>query len=132
MEMTTWVKDALENLWVSIQALSRNPLVDRLSLVEDQSDAYDRAMALVESILEAGQRLKANDDAAHFALLDRAYGLEGNTQRLYQLSAARPTRDELAAQAKLTVEEYEWELRAAITQLQATLSAATPTSEDTE
>lgn len=115
MDRSLWVLDGLENLWINIDALSDNPLVDALALASGEDDAFVRAMALVEVILRAGQRVKASRDGHLFALLNRAFGLEGATKRQYQISAARPTIDELVAQASLTsVDEYQKQLRQAI------------------
>ncbi len=115
MDCSVWVLDGLENLWTSIEALSENPLVDELKLASEEDDAFDRAMALIEAILQAGQGVKVYGDAQLFALLNRAFGLEGDVKRRYQITAARPTMEELVTQASLTsVDQYEHLLQQAL------------------
>ena len=117
-EVTASLRWTLETLWTDVAALSRNPLVEQLGLVDEgERDAYKRAMVLIDAVLDAGQRLKANGGGAAFALLDDAYGLEGERLQLYQLATASLSHDELAAQAGLTAEEHERELDAAVAQL---------------
>jgi hypothetical protein len=89
--MTTQVETddlrrALEALWTDMGVLARSPLVEQLGLVEgwserDRQDAYKRASALIDAILDAAQRLKSNGGEEVFALLDRVYGLNGAAQK---------------------------------------------------
>ena len=72
------LRDALEVLWTDMGALARNPLVDELGLVPPgERDVYTRGSALIAVLMEAAQRLKGNGDAAHFEVLNRAYGMDG-------------------------------------------------------
>jgi len=115
MDRSSWVLNGLENLWTSIEALSENPMVDELGLASEADDDFDRAMALIEVILQAGQRVKVSGNGRLFALLNRAFGLEGNIKRRYQITAARPTMEELVAQASLmSVDQYERLLQQAL------------------
>jgi hypothetical protein len=85
------LRQALESLWTDVGALSRNPLIKQLGLVDDgESDDFKRAMALVDVILEAGERIKENGiEGQHtFALLDSVYGLDREQRRVYELSAS--------------------------------------------
>lgn len=111
----SWVLDGLENLWISVEALSDNPLVDELALASEDDDDFDRAMALVAAILQASQRVKSYKNGQLFALLNQAFGLEGDVKRRYQLSAVRPRREELVAELGLNdVTEYDWDLSRSI------------------
>ncbi|MCP4541740.1 MAG: hypothetical protein GY832_31800 [Chloroflexi bacterium] len=115
--MRKWLQEALETLW-SVSGLANNPLVDSLELAKGERDSFGRAIALRNAILQGAQMLKQNGEKNHFDVLNSAYGLEVEMQRRYRLSVARPSRAELAAQARLTPEEYTQQLAQAITQLE--------------
>jgi hypothetical protein len=89
------LRRALEALWTDMGVLARSPLVEQLGLVEgwserDRQDAYKRASALIEAILDAAQRLKSNGGEEAFALLDRVYGMDDEWQSQYDLPAPQP------------------------------------------
>lgn len=93
---TADLRRALEALWTDMGVLARSPLVEQLGLVEgwserDRQDAYKRASALIEAILDAAQRLRSNGGEEVFALLDRAYGVEHARRMKYELYASRPS-----------------------------------------
>jgi hypothetical protein len=112
-----------------VDALSSNPLVDQLGLGADDDDDYDRAMALIEVVLDAGQQLKENDGIRHFALLDNAFGLEGQMQRQYQLSAARmPVEELIAVAGLLSRNEYDEQLSKAIDALAREIVSLAPST----
>ena len=93
------VRRALETLWTDVTALATNPLVEQLGVVDaGERDAYRRAMALIDAILEAAQRLKTDGGAAHFALLNVCYGLAGTTRQCYELGGRRPTPEQIVTQ----------------------------------
>jgi hypothetical protein len=103
--MTTQVETddlrrALEALWTDMGVLARSPLVEQLDLVEgwserDRQDAYKRASALIDAILDAAQRLKSNGGEEAFALLDRVYGLNGAAQKLNRSIPIQSSRLEI-------------------------------------
>ncbi len=112
------LRQALETLWTDVAALSRNPLVDELGLVNSgERDAYKRAMALIEAILKAGQQLKTNGHGTHFALLNRTYGLEDETRQQFQMLAPRPSPADLTAQMDLPLQACERRLNQATSAL---------------
>jgi hypothetical protein len=105
------LRRALEALWTDMGVLARSPLVEQLDLVEgwserDRQDAYKRASALIDAILDAAQRLRTNGGEEAFALLDRAYGL---ARGRFEVRGAYVAPDELAA--------YERQLDAALMDL---------------
>jgi hypothetical protein len=109
------IQQALEILWTDMGALARSPLVEQLGLVEgwperDRQDAYKRASALIDAILDAAQRLKSNGEEDAFALLDRAYGLGRGR---FEVCGAYVAPDELA--------DHERQLDAALVELQSVL-----------
>jgi hypothetical protein len=117
------LRRALEALWTDMGALARSPLVEQLGLVEgwperDRQDAYKRASALIEAILDAAQRLKSNGGEEAFALLDRVYGL---ARQPVELRTVCTPPDDLAARGGLSVAEYERHLDAAVTNLRDAL-----------
>ncbi|MBN1890424.1 MAG: hypothetical protein JW850_20695 [Thermoflexales bacterium] len=119
---TTELRRALESLWSDVAALSHNPLIDQLGLIKDgERDDYERAMTLINAILKAGQQLKARDGNDAFALLNQAYGLEGEARRQRELNLARPggQSDRLG----LDQQDYEKHLGAAIGKLGHVLAA---------
>jgi hypothetical protein len=117
---TADMRRALEALWTDMGVLARNPLIEQLGLVEgwserDRQDAYKRASALIDALLDAAKRLRSNGGEEAFALLDQVYGLK--RQRV-ELRTACTTPDDLAARSGLPVAEYERLLDAAVTRLQ--------------
>jgi hypothetical protein len=92
------LRRALEALWTDMGVLARSPLVEQLGLVEgwperDRQDAYKRASALIDAILDAAQRLKSNGGEEAFALLNRVYGL---ARGRFEVRGAYAGPDELA------------------------------------
>jgi hypothetical protein len=120
---TADLRRALEALWTDIGVLARNPLVEQLGLVKgwserDRQDAYKRALALINAILDAARQLQGSGREEAFMLLDQAYGLE----RGYMEKRITSTEsEELFLQAGLTAAEYERRLNAAVADLQSVL-----------
>jgi hypothetical protein len=85
-------------LWSLLAAVGLIILIGATSSAPPNQGAWAYPAAeIIDALLEAAQRLKANGGAEHFALLDHAFGLEGERMRQYQLSGARPAPQELRA-----------------------------------
>jgi hypothetical protein len=117
------LRRALEALWTDMGVLARSPLVEQLDLVEgwperDRQDAYKRASALIDAILDAAQRLRTNDGEEAFALLDRVYGLNGAEHKLI---TRKNSADSTVLSGKSGEEKV---LDAAVVQLLGAMSSA--------
>jgi hypothetical protein len=98
------LRQALKNLWLDVEALSSNPLVDALWLAPQEApDFVVRAEALITAIRETADKLRISDanvlppgSCSHYTILDALYGLSDKAQTKFIKSSARSSHQQIA------------------------------------